>query len=310
MGPTRNLLIVHAPPRRSIEDWKAIGRKAALQAPDIDVRIADGNAPPPAAARWQASRPSLIFSPGPLLEYRPAGGTVLAGHNIDKLRQAARLEKIGVRVPRTFPLTPAFSPDPAIFGEYAVTKPGTLGRGHGISLVRVRDLARRYDELTYGGRLRLLAQPYIEHAEDGYPTEFRVLTLCGKVLYCAKNRWEEKRRPLAEIADSDGVIASNNKAMGGRVRNVWLDEEIIELGERASTAFPECGILGVDVIREPSTGDLYVLEVNPRGDVWHFSSGLAAATFTPEHVHDLYAQFNALDRAAALLIEKTRAAAS
>jgi hypothetical protein len=48
-----------------------------------------------------------------------------------------------------------------------------------------------------------------------------------------------------------------------------------------------------------------VLEVNPHGCVWHLSSTLAKQT-DPEHVRARYAQFNALDLAADLLIQKTR----
>jgi hypothetical protein len=42
---------------------------------------------------------------------------------------------------------------------------------------------------------------------------------------------------------------------------------------------------------------------------WHFSSPLSK-TFDPQHVRQLYAQFNALDHVADLLIQKTRAEAS
>jgi hypothetical protein len=50
------------------------------------------------------------------------------------------------------------------------------------------------------------------------------------------------------------------------------------------------------------------MEVNPEGLSWHFSS-VTSRTFTAEHIRDLYSQFNALDRTAELLIEKTRAEA-
>jgi hypothetical protein len=98
------------------------------------------------------------------------------------------------------------------------------------------------------------------------------------------------------------VIASNNKQMGGRVRSICNDPEIIALGERVHQAFPECA-------RESQTGQLYVLETNPYGMTWHFSSPLSK-TFDPQHVRQLYAQFNALDHVADLLIQKTRAEAS
>ena len=91
--------------------------------------------------------------------------------------------------------------------------------------------------------------------------------------------------------------------MGGRVRSICDDTEIIALGEHAHQAFPECPLLGVDIIRESQSGRLYVLEVNPHGAVWHLSSPLAKS-MDPEHVRKLYAQFNALDRAAEVMIEK------
>jgi glutathione synthase/RimK-type ligase-like ATP-grasp enzyme len=102
-------------------------------------------------------------------------------------------------------------------------------------------------------------------------------------LYCARNRWGVRRRPVAEIAaDPLGVIASNNKQMGGRVRSICNDPEIIALGERVHQAFPECALLGVDIIRKSQTGQLYVLETNPYGMTWHFSSPLSK-TFDPQH---------------------------
>jgi len=63
----------------------------------------------------------------------------------------------------------------------------------------------------------------------------------------------------------------------------------------ATTALPEGRLL-----------TFAVMEVNPAGKVWHFSSPLAMNFFTAEHIADLYAQFGALDRIAQLLVEKTR----
>ena len=96
--------------------------------------------------------------------------------------------------------------------------------------------------------------------------------------------------------------------MGGRVRSICDQPEVIALGERAHEAFPECPVLGVDIIRDRQSGRLYVLEVNPHGNVWHMSS-LLAKKMDPKHVQDLYTQFNALDRTADVLIQKTRSSA-
>jgi len=152
----------------------------------------------------------------------------------------------------------------------------------------------------------MLIQPYIDHSENGYPTEYRVLTLFGHVLYCARNNWAVARPPLEEIAaDREGIIASNNKRFG-RLRMLCNDAEIIALGEQAHAAFPQCPVLGVDIVRDVETRKLYVIEVNPGGATWHFSSPSGKNLYTAEHRRNLYAQFGALDRTAQLLIEKTR----
>jgi glutathione synthase/RimK-type ligase-like ATP-grasp enzyme len=152
----------------------------------------------------------------------------------------------------------------------------------------------------------MIIQPYIEHSENGCPTEYRVLTLFGRVLYAARNSWAVPRPPLEDIAaNPKGIIASNNSPFG-RLRTVWNDPEIIALGEQAASAFPECPVLGVDVVRDAETKKLYVMGVNPAGRVWHFSSSHAMKRYRAEYRADLYAQFGALDRIAQLLIEKTR----
>ena len=188
-----------------------------------------------------------------------------------------------------------------------IVKPNNLNAGQGVKLVRTIDLAARYDELIASANDQFLVQPYIDPVVDGYPTEYRVLTMFGRALYSVWNRWRDKRAPLAEIAtDPLGVIATHT--LKGNVRGLCNDQDIIELAERAHGAFPECPVLGVDILRDSRSGRLYVLEVNPHGAVWHLSSPYASR-LDPEYVRARYQQFNALDRAADLLIQKTRAEA-
>jgi hypothetical protein len=306
---TRNLLILQEAFRQDPSDWIAIKQRIERDAPDIEVRIANVRNRNPVTARWQVRRPSLVFSPSFLFGYVPRGGAVFSGHFFGKYEQLRRLSSVGIPMPQTEVLSSVSSFDPRVWGEYLIVKPNNSNRGEGVKLVRTIDLCARYDALTALSSDRFLVQPFIDHSEDGYPTEYRVLTLFGRVLYCARNRWGNKRPPLAEIATNPlGVIASNNDQMGGHIRSICNDAEIISLGERAHEAFSECAILGVDIIRESQSGRLLVLEVNPHGDVWHLSSPFAK-TIDPEYARARYAQFNALDRAAGLLVQKTRAAA-
>ena len=308
--PTRNLLIVHTPTRQDICDWLNVRHRIEQDARDIEVRIATNGVRNSVTRRWQVSRPSLVFSPFVLREYKPKGGTVYAGRGFSKLEQLERLGRQGVRVPPTSKLTRDVAPDPAHWGRHVVVKPLRGSQGQAVQLVLTQDVAARHDELTLNGTREMVIQPYIDHSENGHPTEYRVLTLFGRVLYSARNSWAMPRPALDQIAaDPNEIIASNNKRFG-RLRTVSNDGEVIALGERAHAAFPECPVLGVDVVRDSDSGNLYVMEVNPAGDTWHFSSLLTRNFFTAEHVEELYAQFGALDRVAQLLVEKTRTEAT
>jgi hypothetical protein len=307
--PTRNLLIVQTEPEQDPADWIAIKQRIERHAPDIEVAIAPNRNRNSVTARWQARRPSLVFSPVRLIDFVPRGGAVYCGHILGKDEQLRRLSSIGILTPRTAILSSESSFDPREWGDYVIVKPNNLNSGAGVRLVRTIDLSARYTELTAFANDEFLVEPYIDHSEYGYPTDDRVLSMFGRALYCVRSRWGNRRKPLAEIAaDPLGVIASNNETMGGHIRSICNDPEIISLGQRAHQAFPECPVIGVDIIRETQSGRLHVLEVNPHGAVWHLSSPLAK-TMDPEHVRERYAQFNALDLAADLLIQKTRAEA-
>jgi hypothetical protein len=310
-GPVRNLLIMHSTVRQDISDWVEVIRRIEVRARDIEVRVATNGKPNSAIERWQVSRPSLVFSPFELRVYQPRGGTVYSGRRLNKLDQIERLNRQGVPVPLSSKLTPDLALDPARWGDYAVIKPLDGGKGQDVYLVQTGKVAARYAELTQNGTRDMLIQPYIEHTENGYPTEYRVMTLFGKVIYSARNSWAMPRTAtLEEIAnDPKGIIASNSRHCG-RARTVWSDAEIISLGEKAHAAFPDIPVLGVDVVRDAESKRLFVMEVNPTGDTWHLSSYLKTDPLPEQHRRDLYAQFGALDRVAQLLIEKTRAEAS
>jgi hypothetical protein len=307
--PERNLLILQEPLQQDPADWIAIKERIDRAAPDIEVRIANVRDRNSVTARWQVRRPSLVFSPLFLFGYVPRGGAVFSGQFLGKEEQLKRLSSIGLPTPRTETLSPTNAFDVSDWGDYVIVKANNLNSGDSVRLVRTAEVCTRYDELVAFADDHFLVQPYIDHTQDGYPTEYRVLIMFGRALYCSQNRWANTQPPLDEIAtDPAGVIASNSKLMGGHVRKICNDADVISLAERTHQAFPECAVLGVDIIRERQTGRLYVLEVNPHGVVWHLSSPLAQ-TFDPDQIRARYAQFNLLDRAADLLIQKTREAA-
>ena len=170
--PIRNLLIVHTPIGQDISDWLSIKQRIDEKAPDIEVRIATNGTPNSVTRRWQGRRPSLVFSPHVLHGYQPNGGRVYAGQLFSKLEQIKLLSRQGLPVPVTAALTRDLVVDPAQWGRYVVAKPLRGSKGQGVYLVQTTDLSTRYAELTLNDTRTMVIQPYIEHSENGYPTEY------------------------------------------------------------------------------------------------------------------------------------------
>src|SRR5579859_4933078 len=160
--PTRNLLIVQTTPEQDPADWIAIKKIIERKAPDIEVRIANNRERNSVTARWQAKRPSLVFSPVRLLEFSPPGGAVYCGHVLGKDVQSRRLSSIGIAVPKTATLTSLRSFSSDEWGEYVIVKPNNANSGVGVRLLRTVDLAARCEELTAAASDQLRVEAYVD----------------------------------------------------------------------------------------------------------------------------------------------------
>jgi hypothetical protein len=151
----------------------------------------------------------------------------------------------------------------------------------------------------------MVAQQFVDTGP--YPTSFRVMTVFGRPAYSLASIALNQRPGLDPngIEPLDILIASN---AGARRVEMNHAEDIVEMGVKTYNAFPSAPVHGVDVVREASTGILYVLEFNPAGFTWHLSSPYLAR-LRAELELDLYGQFDALNVIADVLIEKTRAEA-
>ncbi len=291
----------------------AVREKIEARAPDIEVRVASNDEPDPDIYRWQVTRPCLVFSPFRLLGYRPPAGMVYAGKEMGKVAEWRHMVEWGLPIPRTVRLAPGLQLRPESWGEYVVVKPVKGMRGRDIRLLRTEEAGRRYEELSLGGRRRMLVQQYIAHLSPEHrPTSYRIVTLFGEPILLCEISWHHPLRPLADLAaDPDGKIATNGEGIPRHNKCVNIPD-VIQLGRRVAAAFPDIPCLGQDIVRSSATGKLYILEANPGGAVWHFSSDLY--TLQPQYreafTKEMYAQFGALDVAADQLIERTRREAS
>ena len=106
MTVERNLILVHTQGYQDAADFAAIAQHVQELAPDIETFIASKNIPSSATRRRAGRRPTLIFSPGRLLEFRPMRGRVYAGSPIPKLEQLSRFKAAGLPVPPSTEITP------------------------------------------------------------------------------------------------------------------------------------------------------------------------------------------------------------
>jgi hypothetical protein len=194
-----------------------------------------------------------------------------------------------------------------------VVKPADGACGTDVRIRRTTRVRYQPSETRPGGNGpphgALLAQRFIY--TGCWPVSYRVCTLLGRAQYCWRSEQSHDKRPLAgrwAFGGSPGqpgggiqIIAPSFASSYGLV----IDEELIALAERAHRlAFPDYPVLGFDLVRDAETGEVWVLEANTGGKVWHLSSKVGRG-LQRAHGFDLLTQLGALDRAAEALVEVT-----
>lgn len=307
MNYERNLVLVHTPRMQARSDFDSIKAKMARAAQDIEVFIVSNAARQSVSRREAASRPALIFSPMPLKEFQPLRGKVYAGNPYTKFEEISRLKAAGIRVPESVILTPDTRLDPATWGPFTVLKPNKGIQGKSVRLVRTRD-ARWVDPQSWPAHdirhgVDLVAQRFIDTGP--YTQHFRVMTVFGQPVYSSTTRWQEPR-PAFDANGSEPLdFGISAQASDSRKLTLSYDSDAILYASKAARAFPEIPALGIDLIREEATGDLYVVEVNADGFTWHISSNFGRYV-ERKHGVNLEGQFGGLNIIADALIKVTR----
>jgi hypothetical protein len=312
MTVERNLIIVHTRGYQVVEDFQEIARNVQELAPDIEVFIASNDIPSSATRRRAKRRPTLVFSPGNLLEFRPLRGKIYAGSSIPKLEQLARFSAAGLPVPAFAEITPDVVLPETAFSSYVVIKPGFSEASHGHHMTlkareTVRFQPREAYPMDHPGRYGpMFAQRFID--TGSFVNHHRVLTLFGTPLLAFKTISQAARAPLDSPDDVHSKIAVKARRRDGPIaREFTWDADILELARLTYLALPEIALQGVDIIREARSGKLYVLEANPGGNTWIFSKGdMTTRLKAALGVERLTDQFDAFRTAAKVLIERTR----
>jgi hypothetical protein len=321
---SKTLILVNQPGWQDRRDFEEIRCKIEALAPDIDVQIAqaDQSADLLDHTIWQ--RPCLVVSFGRMKTFRPKRGFVYCGRYIPKFEQLAELNRAGILIPLSAPFVFGQTLEERVWGPLVVLKPTTRGfmSQGAVFLMRTRrahELAERIFPSGHPVREQpLLVQRFVD--TGAWPSYYRVLSLFGEALYC-RQTYTNKPRPPLDASDEDLLkarIATNAESTTRRQQRAANDSDVLELARRVYTAVPSIPLQGIDIIREASTGRLFVLEINPGGNTWHFSSTHMERRreqrrrILPPEEHNAFLtredrikQFGAWDIAAKVLIEKT-----
>lgn len=302
----RHLVLVRQPGWQSIEDWLTIARRVRVVDPSIAVFLVDSGVLAEDLIEQASQKPTLVVSPGPLGVTQPKRGRVLRGRPIAKLQQLHMLAAAKVPVPRTALLRPDTVLDPAQWGQLVVEKPADLttsSHGKGFRLLPPGAVRFRPQEDFPEGHPGRLAPMLIQRFIDtGTPiSSWRVLMFLGRPLYC-----QRMDGPVPKPGDPPQLAM---QALSGGTRRFAYDADVVAAATSAAGAFSDIPLLGVDVLREAASGRVYVLEVNPGGNTWHFSSDhlrAERAENSPEFEAQRREQLDAFGTAAHALADATR----
>jgi hypothetical protein len=307
----KNLILVTHPGRQDWRDFEAIGQEIAKLAPEICGYIVSPDDAAQSVPREAWSRRSLIVSFGPLGRFTPPRGRVFQSAWIPKYEQYLLFAAAGVPMPFTSVFRVGRPFDCSKHRALVVAKPTKIGAmSHGDQVVlmrceRVQDVvpARFPPELT-SEEAPIIIQDFIDPGARAQI--FRVLVLFGAALLCYRVTADDPR-PELDAPDAKleiGRVASNAP---GRAIEFVADLEVIEFAKAASQAIPWIPLLGFDIVRESTTGALYVLESNPGGNTWIFSSHAGIESRAIAGGAELFKnQFGAWEVAARALIQATR----
>jgi hypothetical protein len=228
---------------------------------------------------------------------------------IAKTEQMKIMSRHGFPVPRWQTIVPGGEYSSKEWGPIAVTKPTALGSSsysRGVAAVRPEDLhylpPGSFPEGHPGRDGPMLIQQFINTGL--FPAQIRVLTLFGEPLYAEKIQAEEPH-PIPEPVTAESVAGwTITPVTVKRVRSFVYDDDVLRLARRAYGAFPDVPLQACDIIREEATNKLFILEINPGGNTWHFSSRFAQSQRIDGRRRE--ERFDAFRVAARVLAERTR----
>ncbi len=308
---THNLVFVNHPTGQERRDFDEIAAKIEAVAPGIkcyivphDVLVEEAGLP---TDIW--ARPALTVAFQWPEKFRPERGVFYAGRPINKHEQMHKFAKAKVPIPTTVAYEFGRALDRSVWGDFVIMKPTRFdltSQGDAVFLMRTQSVAQLATQVFPLGHPARTASVLIQRFVDTgvFLESFRVLVLFDTPLYCMKFRRRSPRAPLQGGPEEILQIPVASTAQDDYEHILVMDAEVIALARRAAEAMPAIPLQGIDIIREVGTGKLFVLENNPGGNTWHFSSHMSAKGRRELSREKRIEQFCAWDVTAKVLAER------
>jgi hypothetical protein len=305
--PQKNLVLVVDEARCDPADFIDIADRIRSQAADIRVQVLQPKTIH-SIARDTWDHPTLFLCLVNLPDLRIKRGNLLVTRPIPKLQQSEMMKLAHVPTPHAERYRFGMVFDAKLWASHVILKPEDLtltSHGTGLEIIATKMLSgkceRDFPPDHFARSNNMLVQNFIDTGRQ--PVRFRAMTFLGEVLYISKITYAPQK-----AADATEIPADFHSKSSAIRREFQHYPHVHDFAKKVAAAFRQSPLLGCDILQEHTTGNLYAIEVNAGGNVWHFSSPYLAK-HRQEHPEDnvpRLTQYNAFDTAAKALINATR----
>ena len=294
----------------SMDDFHQIARRAHRLDPSITVIPIAEHLHSSLIPKPLLNLPMLVIflvNP-PDKEFHVAGK--MAVKHITKLEEYEHFKKHNIPCLPIEDFTWGMALDKSIYGDWVVLKPQTIqSTGKDVNMVPTDLIPTLTLEDFPADHLIRQDQYYVQKfvKTGDRPRQYRAIVFLGAILH---TKFNILNFPYPNDDSNLNTLLRNTVASnytGHREAILTINDEFNEIAIEVAKKFSNFPLLGLDMIQDPATKKIYVLETNSGGNTWHFSSQISKKLgfVDPAQIKPMILQYKAWDKAAEALIQKT-----
>lgn len=292
----------------SIEDFRSIAKRIRKIDPNMDIIIFGGEIYSHQIPNHFLNQPTLtIYLVNPPLIKKPSD---LAVKHLSKIDEYEHFKQHNIPCLPIEKFQWGMTPNESIYGDWVVIKPENVNSsGKDINMIPTKAISSLkssdfpLDHLIHQDDY--LVQKFIKTGQKS--AQYRAGIFLDEVIYSriftSDIDYPSPGTDLKRLLKTSVASNVENRSVGRIV-----DDAMNCLALEVAKSLPQLPLFGIDILKDETSGKLYVLEINAGGNVWHFSS-LSTKKYNVDR-KALVLQYNAWDRCAEALIRKVNEHAS